>query len=86
MPASICYSAAEADHRVEIDVLTLPEYRNRGLARHAVMTFVERCFSFSLHPLWDCFTNNAGSMRLCQAVGFTAVKAPYPFFTINRVS
>jgi hypothetical protein len=86
VPASICYSAAEADHRVEIDVMTLPEYRNRGLARHAVMEFVKRCFSLSLRPLWDCFTNNAGSMMLCRSIGFTAAKAPYPFFTISRLS
>lgn len=84
-PASICYSAAEADSRVEIDVLTLPEYRNRGLARRAVTEFVRRCFSLSLSPLWDCFTNNAGSMRLCRSVGFSAAKAPYPFFTISRM-
>ena len=86
VPAAICYSAAQADNRVEIDVLTLPEYRNRGLARHAVVAFVKRCFSLSLRPLWDCFTNNAGSMRLCQSVGFVAAKTPYPFFTISKVS
>jgi len=83
-PASICYSAAEADHRVEIDVLTLPEYRNLGLAKLAVIDFVNRCFSLSLRPLWDCFTNNPGSMMLCKSVGFIASQAPYPFFTINK--
>jgi hypothetical protein len=83
-PASICYSAAEADHYIEIDVLTLPEYRNLGLAKLALVDFVNRCFGLSLHPLWDCFTNNLGSMMLCKSVGFTAHRAPYPFFTINK--
>lgn len=83
-PASICYSAAEADRRVEIDVLTLQEYRSLGLAKLAVREFVNRCFSLSLSPLWDCFTNNPGSMRLCKSVGFIAAQAPYPFFTINK--
>lgn len=83
-PASICYAAAEADHCLEIDVLTLPEYRNLGLAKLAVVDFVNRCFALSLHPLWDCFTNNIGSMMLCKSVGFTAAKAPYLFFTINK--
>ncbi len=83
-PASLCYVAAEANYYVEIDVLTLPEYRNLGLARLAVVNFVNQCFGLSLHPLWDCFTNNLGSMRLCKSVGFTAPKAPYPFFTINK--
>jgi hypothetical protein len=83
-PASICYSAAEADHRVEIDVLTTPEFRNLGLAKLAVTNFVDQCFSLSLHPLWDCFTNNAGSMSLSKSVGFIASSDPYPFFTINK--
>ncbi|NOT12365.1 MAG: GNAT family N-acetyltransferase [Methylococcaceae bacterium] len=83
-PASLCYAAAEANHYVEIDVLTLPEYRNLGLAKLAVVNFVNQCFGLSLHPLWDCFTNNLGSMMLCKSVGFTAPKAPYPFFTINK--
>jgi len=83
-PASICYSAAEADNRVEIDVLTLQEYRTLGLAKLAVMKFVNRCFSLSLRPLWDCFINNLGSIMLCKSVGFTASQGPYPFFTINK--
>jgi GNAT superfamily N-acetyltransferase len=83
-PAAICYAAAEADRRLEIDVLTLPQYRTMGLGRLAVANFVDRCFEKSLVPLWDCFTNNAGSMALSAAVGFTASYPPYPFFTISR--
>jgi GNAT superfamily N-acetyltransferase len=83
-PASICYAAAEADHRAEIDVLTLPDYRSMGLARIAVNAFVTRCFNLSVRPLWDCFTNNAGSMMLCKAVGFVALQGPYAFFTIEK--
>lgn len=82
--AGICYAAAEADRRVEIDVLTLPEFRRLGVGRLAVTEFVMRCFRQSLQPLWDCFTNNAGSMGLNQAVGFFAVSEPYPFFTISK--
>lgn len=83
-PASICYSAAEAEQSVEIDVLTLPEYRKYGLAKLAVITFVDQCFKLSLRPLWDCFTNNSGSMMLCKSVGFVAPNTPYPFFTIGK--
>ncbi|RAP37464.1 hypothetical protein B1207_04635 [Legionella quinlivanii] len=83
-PASICYSASEADSRVEIDVLTLPAYRNTGLAKIAVVNFIKRCFNLSLTPLWDCFTNNSGSMMLCKSVGFTALNDPYPFYTIDK--
>ncbi len=82
-PAAICYAAAVANGRAEIDVLTLPEYRKVGVGKFAVMHFVKRCFAQSLEPLWDCFSNNAGSLQLCRSVGFTAHSPPYPFFTIN---
>lgn len=83
-PASICYSAAEANGCMEIDVFTLTEYRNLGLAKLAVIYFVNRCFELSFSPLWDCFINNSGSMMLCKSIGFTALHEPYPFFTINK--
>ncbi|MBB3315496.1 GNAT superfamily N-acetyltransferase [Rhizobium sp. BK181] len=83
-PASVCYAAAEVDRRAEIDVLTLPQYRGLGLGRVAVTNFVDRCFDSSCMPLWDCFTNNTGSMALAASVGFTAIQPPYPFFTIAR--
>lgn len=83
-PVSLCYSASEADNRAEIDVLTLPPFRNLGLAKLAVTYFIKRCFALSISPLWDCFTNNSGSMMLCQSVGFTALNDPYPFLTINK--
>lgn len=83
-PASICYAAAEAARRVEIDVLTLPPFRTLGIGKITVMHFVKRCFEQSLQPLWDCFTNNIGSMQLCHSVGFNASYPPYPFYTIHR--
>lgn len=82
--ASICYAAAEADRRAEIDVLTLKAYQNLGCAKLAVVGFVKNCLDLATYPLWDCFTNNAGSMALCKSVGFISLRQPYPFFTINK--
>jgi GNAT superfamily N-acetyltransferase len=82
--ASICYSAATVDGYAEIDVATLPEYRNLGLARLAVTGFVERCQEAGIRPLWDCYTNNEGSMALAKAVGFIPQNSPYDFFTISK--
>jgi hypothetical protein len=84
--AGICYAAAEADGRIEIDVFTLPEFRYLGVGKCAVSRFVENCFEKELQPLWDCFTNNAGSMNLSRSMGFTAAGDPYPFFTIAKQS
>jgi RimJ/RimL family protein N-acetyltransferase len=83
-PASICYAAAVADRRAEIDVLTLPEFRNLGAGKFAAMRFIAQCFERGLVPLWDCFINNAASMRLSRSLGFYAPKPPYPFYTIDR--
>jgi hypothetical protein len=82
--AAICYSAATVGQRAEIDVLTLPEYRNLGLGRLVVARFIESTRLKKIEPLWDCFTNNTSSMRLANSVGFRRVDKPYPFFTINR--
>ncbi|MAL78750.1 MAG: hypothetical protein CMN55_06490 [Sneathiella sp.] len=82
--ASLCYSAATADGYAEIDVVTLPEYRKLGLARHAVTGFIENCHEAGICPLWDCFTNNEGSVALAAAVGFMPRNPPYNFFTINK--
>lgn len=83
-PAALCYAAAVADGKAEIDVLTLPAYRHLGLARSVVRAFNQRCLSQGVLPLWDCFTNNAASMALCRSTGFVPSGEPYPFFTINR--
>lgn len=83
-PAALCYAAAVSDRRAEIDVLTLPPSRRRGAGRLAVQCFIDRCRTEAIEPLWDCFTNNSGSMQLCRAVGFLPAGAPYPFFTIGK--
>lgn len=83
-PAALCYAAAVEDGLAEIDVLTLPHWRNRGLAAATVRVFNKRCLSQDVLPLWDCFTNNAASMALCRSAGFSPLGAAYPFFTINR--
>jgi len=83
-PVAICYAAAVADGRAEIDVLTLPAYRQLGLGRLVVTRFNKQSRARGLTPLWDCFTNNAGSVALCQTAGFVSVGEPYAFFTINK--
>lgn len=83
-PVAICYAAAIADGYAEIDVTTLPEYRNLGLGKLIVNRFAQDCLSHGLQPVWDCFTNNAESMALCRSSGFVPLSAPYPFFTIHK--
>jgi hypothetical protein len=82
--AAICYAAAQAERRLEIDVFTIPALRGHGIAHTTVIEFVKRSLNDGLTPLWDCFTNNVGSVALCTSVGFVPEGKPYPFFTIER--
>jgi RimJ/RimL family protein N-acetyltransferase len=83
-PSALCYAAAVADGKAEIDVMTLPTHRQLGLGRSVVRAFNRRCAEQSVLPLWDCFTNNASSMALARSAGFVPLGESYPFYTINR--
>lgn len=83
-PASICYAAAVAGDMAEIDVFTHQEHRRIGLGKRVVHAFSHLCLSQGLLPVWDCFTNNAGSMALCKSCGFDPLRPAYPFYTLNK--
>lgn len=83
-PAAICYAAAVANGQAEIDVLTLPEFRQLGTAKWAVIHFIRQCLTEGLQPLWDCFSNNTASLELGRSVGFVPHGQPYPFFTVSN--
>ena len=82
--AALCYAAAEADQRAEIDVGTHPEMRRGGFGLMAASHFVAQSRAAGIEPLWDCFSNNAGSMGLAAALGYRPFGAPYSFFTFAR--
>jgi GNAT superfamily N-acetyltransferase len=68
--ASVCYAACVAGGQAEVDVLTRPEYRGRGLARAVGARFVDECLARGIQPTWDCFRENAASMSLAASLGF----------------
>ncbi|WP_159650222.1 MULTISPECIES: GNAT family N-acetyltransferase [unclassified Bosea (in: a-proteobacteria)] len=82
--AAVCYAAAIGGEKAEIDVVTDPHFRRRGLAHQAVAGFAASCFASRLEPVWDCFTNNIPSVRTALSLGFSPKNAPYAFFTIPR--
>ena len=82
--ASICYAAAVAGGRAEIDVATAPEARRSGLGKAVVTAFAQGCRSAGVTPVWDCFTNNSGSMALARSCGFLPAGPAYPFYTIPK--
>ena len=82
--AAICYAAATASDRAEIDVATAADFRRQGLGKAVVAAFVESCRAAGVSPLWDCFTNNAGSMALARSCGFRPIGPAYSFYTISK--
>ena len=82
--AAICYAAATASDRAEIDVATAANFSRRGLGKAVVAAFVESCRAAGVSPLWDCFTNNAGSMALARSCGFRPIGPAYSFYTISK--
>jgi GNAT superfamily N-acetyltransferase len=80
--ASLCYAAAVAGGLAEVDVVTDERFRGGGLATFAARRFVEECRVRGLTPAWDCFTYNAGSLKLAEKIGFVRGDE-YLFYSFN---
>ncbi|HEY8383543.1 MAG TPA: GNAT family N-acetyltransferase [Microvirga sp.] len=83
---ALCYAAALADDKAEIDVVTSEDCRGSGFGRLAAGRFIDQCVDAGVEPLWDCFTNNLPSMKTARALGFKPEGPAYPLFTIPRGS
>lgn len=82
---SVCYAACVADGKAEIDIATSPSLRGQGLASAVAAEFIRLCLTCGVEPAWDCFENNAASVRLAQKLGFIEQR-DYSFFSFNRPS
>jgi GNAT acetyltransferase len=80
-PASICYAACVSGNTAEIDVATVTEFRQKGLAKIVVSAFVNYCIANNIIANWDCFEENTGSLKTATSLGFTTVLT-YPFLSI----
>lgn len=69
-PVSLCYAAAIAGKKAEIDVRTSENYRGNGLAQLAVASFIIECIDNKIIPSWDCFADNTPSLRTALRLGF----------------
>jgi len=85
LPASICYSASVVNGLAEIDVATLPEYRNKGLAKKAVGAFIRYSIEHDIVPNWDCFAENTASLKTAKSLHFIETTR-YLFLSIYNKS
>ena len=72
-PVSICYAACIANNEAEIDVATLNDFQQKGLAKVAVSAFVEHCVNNKIGANWDCFEDNTGSLRTALSLNFKKI-------------
>jgi tetratricopeptide (TPR) repeat protein len=67
---SYCYSEAYGGRTRAMTALTLPGYRELGLATVACAAFVDRCLDEGDDPFWMCDDGNVASRRLSERLGF----------------
>jgi RimJ/RimL family protein N-acetyltransferase len=76
-PVSMCCAFGVGAGEANLGVMTVPDYRRRGLATICSHACVEMAFDRGLEPTWDCDQPNVASGALALAIGFTE----YPPFT-----
>lgn len=81
-PAALAFAAMTTGDDVEIGVETLPAFRRRGLARLACAAMIEDLMASGRTPVWSCRADNAGSVRLAEALGF-GVSRRLPYFEVR---
>jgi hypothetical protein len=66
--ASICSAALRCSSGIEMNIITLPAFRNKGLAAVVAASTIKKAISNNLIPHWDAA--NQGSARLAIRLGY----------------
>lgn len=82
---SNCFSVFVSRGRYEISITTHPEYRRRGFGTLAAAAYIERCLQHNIEPVWQCWKDNAASVKLAQKLGFVP-EMDYPVYLIELKS
>ncbi|THU40282.1 GNAT family N-acetyltransferase [Niastella caeni] len=76
--ASACSAALRCTSGIELNVITLPAYRNQGLAAVAAACTIKRAMEQNLIPHWDAA--NERSARLAMRLGYKPAGSYYTWF------
>ena len=68
----VCWCTAEylSAGRCGIGITTVPEFEGRGIATATAARFVREALQRELTPYWECRSNNIGSIRVAEKLGF----------------
>lgn len=68
--ASVCNSFFVGRGYADLDIVTVEEYRNQGLATATGTAFIEHCLNQNLLPNYNCDAGNQRSIQLATKLGF----------------
>ncbi|MFW5836293.1 MAG: GNAT family N-acetyltransferase [bacterium] len=80
-PASLAFSAYLDDSFLEVGVETAEAFRGKGYAQAACARVIHEALARGLEPVWSCKTENAGSYRLAERLGFVPLD-PHPYYEL----
>jgi hypothetical protein len=68
----VCWCTAEyvGANSCGIGITTVPEFERRGIATATAGQFVIEAFRRGLTPYWECRSDNPGSIRVAEKLGF----------------
>jgi predicted GNAT family acetyltransferase len=76
--ASACSAALRCAQGIELNVITLPEYRNKGLAELVAAATILRAIEQDLIPHWDAANERSG--RLAVRLGFRPTGSYFTYY------
>jgi hypothetical protein len=79
--AACAFSSAVSGREIDIGVETAEGYRKRGLAYTAARAMIGYILKEKKRPVWACSSENEGSRRLAESLGFVKTVECY---TIGR--
>ena len=79
--AACAFSSAVSGREIDIGVETAEGYRKRGLAYTAARAMIVYILKENKRPVWACSSENEGSRRLAESLGFVKTAECY---TIGR--
>jgi RimJ/RimL family protein N-acetyltransferase len=68
----VCWCTAEylSAERCGIGIATVPAFERRGIATATAAQFVREALQRGLAPYWECRSDNIGSIRVAEKLGF----------------
>lgn len=81
VPVCLSYAMCTVGHIADIDLITLPDHRNKGYGALTVTHMVRECHRRHLDAHWDCFTANHTDKLVREVYGVERIHVAYDMVT-----